>query len=115
MSGVLPLGAGLDVAYLASLSTDSLPALGQAFLSPSLPAGTREAAGAALACRKYVNSNAPDADWRNFTLSRSRGRTVLKPLQASLKQYQPKTDSWPWFITSPNGNEFDCSGSTSGD
>ena len=108
-------GAGLDVATLASLSTDGLPALVQAYQSPSLPAGTREAAGAALACRSYVNSNAREADWRTFTLTRFWGEAALKPIQASLKQYQLKTEGWPVTVTSPGGKTFDCFANTSGD
>jgi hypothetical protein len=108
-------GEGLDVAYLASLSTDSLPALVEAFQSPALPAGTREAAGAALVCRTYGTSNRLNADWRDFTLSRFLGETALKPVQASLKGYKFQSDGRPVSVTSPKGNKFDCYGSSSGD
>ena len=43
-------GQGLDVAHLASLSTDAVPALVEEFASQSSPPETREAVGAALAC-----------------------------------------------------------------
>jgi hypothetical protein len=101
-------GAGLDVAYLASLSTDSVPALVQTYQSSSLPAGIREAAGAALACRAYVGSGRPQADWRAFTLSGWQSETALKPVQASLKKYTAESETWPVTVTSPQGTRFDC-------
>jgi Domain of unknown function (DUF4153) len=106
---------GLDVATLASLSSDALPGLVQAFQSPSLPAGTREAVGAALACHVQLNSNAPEADWRAFTLTQLWAEVALKPVQASLKQYKAGTETWPVTVTSPQGNEFDCYNLSSGD
>jgi hypothetical protein len=63
-------GEELNVAYLASLSMNSVPALVEAFQSPSLPYGTQEAAGATLACRTYATSDRLNADWRSFTLTR---------------------------------------------
>ena len=101
-------GQGLDVATLASLSTDSVPALAQAFQSSSLPAATREAAGAALVCRHFISSEPASVDWRAFTLSRSQADAALKPLQAGLKQYKLVTDSWPAVVTSPSGHKYDC-------
>ncbi len=108
-------GEGLDVAYLASLSTDALPGLAQAFQSPALPSGTREAAGAALACQMYANANRPVADWRNFTLTRFWGEAAMKPAQASLKLYKTGSDARAVTMTSPKGNKYDCVGSSSGD
>jgi hypothetical protein len=108
-------GQGLDVAYLASLSTDSLPALAQAYQSPDLPSGTREAAGAALVCRTHWNSSQRDADWRSFTLTQFLGDAALEPLQASLQGYKLQADDQPVTVTSPAGNKFDCYGSSFGD
>jgi len=101
-------GQGLDVAYLASLSTDSVPALVQAYQSASLPAGTREAAGAVLACRRFTDPDQPDADWRSFTLTRFQADQALKPFQQSLKQYKLQTDASPVTVTSPAGKTFKC-------
>ena len=109
------VGEGLDVATLASLSTDALPGLVQAFQSSSLPAGRREAAGAALACWTHLNSNVPEADWRAFTLTGLWGQAALKPVQASLKQYKLQAEAWPVTVTSPQGNKFDCYSNMYGD
>ena len=45
-------GESLDVPYLVSLSTDSVPPLQAIFESPSYPGLTRDAVGAVLACRQ---------------------------------------------------------------
>jgi hypothetical protein len=108
-------GEGLDVAYLASLSTDSLPALVQVFQSPDLPAGTREAVGAALVCWKHENSARSRSDWRSFTLTDYQGRSALKLVQASLDQYKLIQDDRPTSVTSPTGDKFDCYGNSTGD
>jgi hypothetical protein len=102
------LAEKLDVVTLASLSTDSLPALAQAFQSASLSAGIRAAAGAALACQVYGNTHKPEPDWRAFTLSRFWGEAAIQPLRASLKQFKIKTDAWPVTVTSPGGKTYDC-------
>ena len=108
-------GEGLDVAYLTSLSPDAVPALVEAFQSPSLPSRIQEAAGAALACRTTGTSDRLDSDWRSFTLTRFWSDAALKPVQESLKQYKFQTDVWPVTATSPKGNKFDCNSNSSGD
>ena len=107
-------GEGLDVTYLSHLSSDSVPALVQAFQSPDLPSGTREAAGAALACQAYLTSNRPQADWRSFTLTHFWGEAALKPARAGLKLYKTRSAAGTVTVTSPKGNKFDCTGSSSG-
>jgi hypothetical protein len=108
-------GQGLDVAYLATLSSDSVPALAQAYQSSALPAGTREAAGAALACRAYAAPRQPLAEWQSFTLSRFQSQAALKQIQANLDKYQLQTGERPATVSSPAGTHFDCYGNTSGD
>jgi hypothetical protein len=105
-------GSGLDVAYLASLSTDSVPALIQAYQSPRLSAATRDAAGAALACRAYLIPYHNPVDWRAFTLSGFQSEAALKHLQPNLKKYTTPSQEWPVTLTSPNGTKFDCSATT---
>jgi hypothetical protein len=104
-------GQVLDVAYLATLSSDSLPALVQAYQSSALTAATREAAGAALVCQAYAAPNRLDTDWRAFTLSRYWAQSALKPVQASLDKFQLQADDQPVAVTSPAGHHFDCFGS----
>jgi hypothetical protein len=108
-------GKGLDVATLASLSTDSVPALVQAYRSPALPASTQEAAAAALVCQAYRSSNRPEPDWRAFTLTRFWSEAALKPVQANLKQYKLQSEAWPVTVTAPGGQTYDCFSNNQGD
>ncbi|MGB8214060.1 MAG: DUF4173 domain-containing protein [Anaerolineales bacterium] len=101
-------GEPMDVANLASLSSDSIPALVQTFQAASLPASTREAAGAALACWAYKNPDLPSADWRSFNLTGFQAEAALRGAQASLKQYKLQADDWPVAVRSPGGNDFNC-------
>ena len=101
-------GQSLDVPYLASLSSDSLPALVQAFQSPSLPSAARQAVGAVLVCRRFTDPGQPDADWRSFTLARYLGDLALKTVQPGLKQYKLQKDDSPVTVTSPAGKKFNC-------
>ena len=62
-------GKYLNVADLASLSTDSVPALVNEFLSPSVSPSIREAIGAILLCRHNATTQPSTMDWRSFTFS----------------------------------------------
>ena len=105
-------GANLDVGYLASLSPDSVPALVEALLDGSLVPGTRNAVGAALACRIYnERSSNVDTNWRGFTLSRgwserAFGQTDVK---AILNNYGILDDDYPVQVQTPLGEQYDCS------
>jgi hypothetical protein len=101
-------GQELDVAYLASLSTDSVPALVQAYQSSSLPSGTRQAVGAVLACRSYIFSQQANPDWRAFTLTQFWSDSALKTVQSSLNRYQLQAGDGPVTIVSPTGKKFPC-------
>ncbi|MCX6039201.1 MAG: DUF4173 domain-containing protein [Chloroflexi bacterium] len=105
-------GADLDVATLASLSSDSVPALVDALQDGSLTPGTRDAVGAALACR--VNAERswdPDTDWRSFTLSRGWAGQAMGQTQVQeiLKNYGVLDDNWPVQVQTPMGEKYDCS------
>jgi hypothetical protein len=108
-------GAKLDVAYLASLSSDAVPALAQAYQSPALAEAEREAVGAALACRIHLAANREPVDWRSFTLTRFWSDAAISPLQTDLKQYTFQKKAWPATVTSPQGHKFECSAPAFGD
>lgn len=102
-------GEELDVGYLASLSSDSVPDLGSALQDESLPAETRDAVGAALACQAYtLNSNRSDPNWRAFTFSRLWADTALKQVEGILDNYTVQGDSWPVQVETPLGETYDC-------
>ncbi len=101
-------GEELDVAYLASLSTDSVPTLVAALQDETLPADTLDMVGAALACRVDAATGDPDDDWRAFTLSRLRADTALKQVEGILDNYAIQGDSWPVQVDTPLGETYDC-------
>jgi hypothetical protein len=102
-------GYELDVAYLASLSEDAVPALAEAFASTRLSAGTREAVGAALACRaaRYLPRQS-DASWQSFHFARWQADRTMASLVSSLAIYEEDDDEWPLIMTTPGGVEYDC-------
>jgi hypothetical protein len=102
-------GEALDVAYLASLSTDAVPALVTALQDESLPAGTRDMAGAALACRANAAAGiSMDDNWRSFTFSRLWADAALKQVQEMLDNYNLLDENWPVQVETPAGETYDC-------
>ena len=103
-----PEGKGLDVAYLASLSSDSVPVLVAEFRDPSLPGLTRDAVGAALVCHEQLSANGADSNWRSFTLSNWRAERSLGQVQGQLDKYQVVNQDWPITILTPGSVDYDC-------
>ena len=101
-------GSELDVAYLASLSPDSVPALVAAYQDQTLPGNTRDAVGAALVCHEQVSSGSQDKNWRSFTLSGWQADQALRLVQSSLDAYQVQRDDWEVKVLTPGSNSFDC-------
>ena len=101
-------GKSLDVAYLASLSTDSVPALVGAYQDQSLPGYTRDAVGAALICHEYIYSNSGDTNWRSFTLTGSRARQALGQVRSQLDAYQILDDDYPVKVLTPGSIYYEC-------
>lgn len=107
-------GESLDVTYLASLSTDSVPALVGAFQDGSLPSGRRDAVGAALACHGYINSRVRDSNWRSFMLSRWQADQAIRQVQSQLDKYRVLDNEVPVKVLSPGNKTYDCFGSGMG-
>lgn len=103
-------GHDLDVPYLVSLTTDSVPALVDAFQSPSTPMATRDALGAALFCRLHRNIDSNPTDWRAFTLSRWWADIAIRRLRGELGGYRVIDETWPTRITTPAGANYVCYG-----
>lgn len=101
-------GENLDVPYLTSLSTDSVPAMVELLDSPSLPSSVHESVGAALACRLHYRPLGPDTDWRVFTLSRWQAENALRGAQTELKAYGFQDESGRGAILAPSGAKLPC-------
>ncbi len=106
--GRAPQGRGLDVAYLASLSTDSVPTLVEEFQSPGLPAMTRDAVGAVLVCRQHSGAEAQSRDWRSFTLSGWQAEQALAQIKGRLDGYQVSSNRAGMTILTPASVKYDC-------
>ena len=101
-------GEDLDVSYLASLSTDSVPELVNIFQSPAYPVLTRDAVGAALFCRLQFGTSRPSIDWRSFSLSSWRSDTGLDSVRTLLARYQVLDSDWPIRILTPGNVTYSC-------
>jgi hypothetical protein len=100
----------LDVAYLASLSTDSVPALAAAFRDTGLAVPTRQAAGAALICRLTFAPSPDDRGWRSFTVSDWRAQQTLDSVEPELEGFST-SDERGLEVETPGGEVYDCWGS----
>jgi len=101
-------GSELDVAYLVSLSPDSVLALVAAYQDQTLPGNTHDAIGAALVCRQHVSPMGTDQDWRSFTLSGWQADQALQHVQSSLDVYQVKQSDREMQVISPGSSTYDC-------
>jgi len=105
-------GAELDVATLASLSSDAVPPLVESLLDTSLIPGMREAVGAALACRLNIERGGNvDTNWRGFTFSRGWADQAIGQAQVQeiLNNYTVLDDNYPLQVKTPMGEKYDCS------
>jgi hypothetical protein len=98
-------GKELDVAYLASLSSDAVPTLADWYTDPDLEKTTHDEVGASLAC---INADpaSHDTDWRSFNLSIWRADQALKNLD--LSGYKVIEDDYPAKVITPLKQEYDC-------
>ena len=106
-----PSGQGLDVAYLASLSTDAVPALAANYQDLKLPAATRDGVGAALVCWQQLNTGNPPEGWQGFNLSRWWAERDLAALQKQLDRYRVDDSGWPIKVTTPDSVYYECQSS----
>jgi hypothetical protein len=106
-------GEALDVGYLATLSSDAVPAMVTLYRSPTVSASTRDRVGAALACIQFQAQNRQgDTAWQSFQLSQYRADLSLRQMADKLKTYAADNSSWPVTIQTPLGEKYDCSSYT---
>lgn len=81
-------GEPLDVAYLAELSSDAVPALALRLTDHSLPQATRERVGAVLSCRAALDQRQGEPlPWQSFQWSRQRATQLFQEYQPMLSTY----------------------------
>jgi len=103
-------GQGLDVAYIVSLSNDSVPILVKEFRSTALPGYTHDAVGAILFCRLRANPQKPDKGWQSFTFSNWQAKKAINIVKPLLGGYRVSNDQWPLQIITPGGVLYNCYG-----
>jgi hypothetical protein len=108
-------GGSLDVAYLASLSPDSVPALVEEYQNQSLPGYTRDAVGAVLICHGQVASAGGSQNWRSFTLSGWWADQALIQVQSHLDAYKILDSDWPVKVLTPGSIYYECYQNSMGD
>jgi hypothetical protein len=107
-------GQDLDVGYLASLSSDAVPAMVALYQSPAATSTTRDRVGAALACiQAQADSRRSDPSWQSFHLSQYQAGLSLRLVDDKLKTYTVENSSWPVTVKMPLGEKFDCSSQVS--
>lgn len=103
-------GKNLNVAHLASLSSDAVPVLAEEYLSSNLPDETRDGVGAILACYAYFEDNPHISpyDWRSFNLSQSEAHEALEKVRPHLAGYVIKYERHPVQVKTPTDALYTC-------
>ncbi|GAB1470811.1 hypothetical protein MASR2M66_16890 [Chloroflexota bacterium] len=103
-------GKNLNVAHLASLSDDAIPALVEEYLSPALPESTRDGVGAILACYAYFEDNPHISpyDWRSFNLAGWQAHKALNTVRQHLKGYFIIYERRPIQVKTPTDALYNC-------
>jgi hypothetical protein len=101
-------GKSLDVAYLSSLTPDSVPDLVAEFRNNSIPASTRDAVGVALVCRCLESNGRGNDNWLSFTLSNWWASRALERVQSQLDQFKAVYKDGSSSILTPAGVQYDC-------
>lgn len=89
----LSAGYRFDTDYLATLSSDAVPEIIDAFEDPALDSGIRDGLGANLACRLAV-LEAEQRPWQSFNIGDLKARQMLHQIGSQLQDYP---------VTSENG------------
>lgn len=107
-------GKNLNVAHMASLSTDAVPALVQEFRSKKYSQADHEGIGAALVCYLQRDTSEDESvftDWRSFNLSRWQAHLALQKVEKDLQDYGIQADSrndWNWRVRTPGNDWYHC-------
>ncbi|MEI6288812.1 MAG: DUF4173 domain-containing protein, partial [Chloroflexota bacterium] len=89
-------GKVFDVGYLASLSTDLVPAIVTKFEQSTAGSKAQERLGAVLACVKNYNFSDPgDQSWQAFHMSNYLAQSSLHLIDKELLKYKIDKSEWP--------------------
>lgn len=101
----------LNVAHLASLSMDAVPALVKEFNSSAYPQWVHEGIGAALTC--YLHQDSMQEldwnDWRSYNLSRWQAHAALQNVEKYLQEYSLNDrEYWDIKVKTPGHIWYPC-------
>lgn len=104
-------GFELDVPYLVSLSTDSVPDEAALFTSPNIPDTLRDELGTALACQAALSpSDSAQKSWRSFNASVWQAQNVMDSLKTRLETYPATINSDGRMMVTTGGKTIFCLG-----
>jgi len=105
-------GGDLDIAYLASLTSDAVPGMVSDFVSSSFDTETEDAIGAALTCYEAneVAMRSEKQPWQSFNISDWWAEQALAKVHERLDGYDIHMDGTSRIVLSPAGVEYTCSG-----
>jgi len=102
-------GQELDAAYLASLTSDSIPEIVEKFKDTTLSQDIHEQLGASLACMSAIDPvREVNEDWRAFNYSRFNGQKMLAGVEKDLIAYTVSDVDYQKLVTTPSGKKIDC-------
>jgi hypothetical protein len=103
-------GKNLNVGHLASLSTDAIPTLVEAYQSQNTSNATREGIGAILACYLSGMSIEKSNDWRSFNYSYWKASQLLTEMRPLLTAYRISGHGSSLRVRTPNNVLYECHG-----
>jgi len=105
-------GQSLDVGYLATLSSDTIPAVVSEFKNSEIGNEKHDRLGAVLACFQFEDSSmSSDTSWQSFHLSTYWARVSIRQIADSIASYKIDTTKWPVTVSTPLKAEYECSSS----
>jgi hypothetical protein len=100
----------LDTAYFLDLSDDAVPALVEAYQTPTLSDSVREKVGASLACIHYEHGlDTRELSWQSFHVATVNADKALASISTDLKAYKIDDTNYPVIVSTPSGDDFSCS------
>lgn len=99
----------LDVAYLAQLSPDALPAIVE--WAQRATVGQPTELTAQLACQaRILDANMRNSSWQSLHAGRQRAWNSLTGLSDSLDGHQVRMEGMVWFVADLEGEKVPCLG-----
>ena len=100
----------LDTSYFLDLSDDAVPALVEAYLTPTLSDSVREQIGASLACIHYEHGrDTREVSWQSFHFATVNADRALASIKSDLKKFKIDDSNYAAMVITPSGDEFSCS------